>query len=304
MSKRIRHLSRLRAAVLLPVLGLLLSGCAASRAVPTGELLNVEQMGLLDASISETSGLAFGRDAFWTHNDSGDGPSIYRLASNGEVVQSVELLDAVSLDWEEMAASDSNLYVFDCGNNIGHREWMQAYALSWSDLGSGQQQVPSRLLEFRFADAERVHAAYEHDNDCEAAAWVDGEIWLFTKNWSDLNTRLYRLDPNAEGRQALFSEHSFPVNGLITAADYDQQTQTLALLGYTKSRLSPRPFIWMLPVESSEPVWSDARFHWVSPAGQWEAITWHQGDLWLTRESSLLGQAWLGRVRISGNDSY
>lgn len=296
-----RLLAPLRAA-LLPVLTLLMAGCAVSGHSQIAAPLNVEQVALLDESVSETSGLAWGEGAFWTHNDSGDGPRVYRLGEQGKIVSAIELRDAVSLDWEEMAFSDRELFVFDCGNNIGHREWMQMYALSWSSLHSAQDRVPARLVEFRLADTEPVRAAYEHDNDCEAAAVVDDEIWLFTKNWSNQQTRLYRLDPQGAGRQSIVSHLSLPVGGLITAADYNAQTHTLVLLGYTKSRLSPRPFIWLFKVADGTPVWSNARFHWLSPAGQWEAIAWHQGDLWLTRETSLLGQAWLGRIRASDID--
>ncbi len=259
-------------------------------------------MALLDESISETSGLAWGKGAFWTHNDSGDGPRIYRLGLRGEVVKTVQLRDAVSLDWEEMASSSRELFVFDCGNNIGYREWMQMYALDWSSLESLEAQASARLVEFRLADIEPVRAAYEHDNDCEAAAAVNDEIWLFTKNWANQQTRLYRLDPFGAERQSLISQLTLPVAGLITAADYDAQTRTMVLLGYTKSRFSPRPFIWLFRVADGKPVWSNAQFHWLSPAGQWEGIAWHQGDLWLTRETSLLGQAWLGRIRASDID--
>jgi len=276
---------------------LLVAGCASPRGAVGQSELAVEKLALLPAAVSETSGLAWHQGALWTHNDSGDGALIYRLAPDtGAVEQTVRLQDAVNFDWEEMAASTGELFVFDCGNNLGRRGWMQVYAVDRSRLASSAVEVPSRLLEFRFADAGPSEGAYAHDNDCEAATLVNGRLWIFSKNWNNQQTRLYRLNPQDASRQSLRSEGSFPVSGLITSADYDVTTGMLVLLGYTKGRFSSEAFIWLVPVQRDTPVWSSARRHSLAPAGQWEAVAWRNGELWLTRESSLLGQAWLGRV--------
>lgn len=295
-----RVLRALRAAFWLPLLSGLLSGCASVAQMPAGTHLEVEQVALLPEEISETSGIAWQDASLWTHNDSGDGPVLYRLsARTGAVERRVRLQDSINLDWEELAASEQGVYVLDCGNNLGQREWMQAYHVSWQALKGASAR--SELLEFRFADAKPAHAAYAHDNDCEAATVVGRDLWVFTKNWSNQKTRLYRLDTGKAGQQSLQPVATFPVAGLVTAADYDPESSRLALLGYTKSRLLPKPFLWLVPVVEDKPVWSEAQYHSLSPAGQWEAIGWHQGDLWLTRESSLLGQAWLGRIRMNNH---
>lgn len=276
---------------------LLVAGCVSPGGAAAQHELNVEQQALLSDVVSETSGLAWHQGQLWTHNDSGDEALIYRLSpETGQVEQILQLQDAVNFDWEEMAASDSELFVFDCGNNLGRRTWMQVYAIDRSLLASAPAKVPARLIEFRFTDTEPGQGAYAHDNDCEAAAFVNGRLWVFSKNWNNQQTRLYRLNPEGALRQSVRSEISLPVNGLITSADYDSATGMLALLGYTRGRFSSRAFLWLVPVRRNMPVWSDARHYALLPAGQWEAVAWHKGELWLTRESSLLGQAWLGRV--------
>lgn len=287
------------AARLLVAWGLLASGCAAVPATAPHERLVVERRVVLAETIAETSGLAFHSGRLWTHNDSGDGPYLYAFDSvSGEVLARRTLQDAINFDWEALAQDEHFLHVFDCGNNGGRRQWMQIYSLRWDDLVSHDERpVRSRLTEFSFADADSSGGFNRHNHDCEAATVVDGELWVFSKNWQDRQTRLYRLSVDG-GRQALSPQAAYPVEGLITAADYDPDRRQLVLLGYELKRFSVSAFIWLMPVVQGEPDWSRARRHSISPAGQWEAVRWHKDGLWLTRESSLLGQSILGFVPL------
>ena len=280
---------------------ILLAGCAAQPLPEAVTRLEGERRALLPREVAESSGLALHQDEIWTLNDSGGQAQIYRLdPQSGEVLSRRRVQDAINIDWEEMAAGRQQLHLLDCGNNLGRREWLQIYSLDWQELRStpASAAVPSRLLEFRFADAEPETGAYRHNNDCEAAALVHNEIWVFTKNWLDQHTRLYRVDLNGPARQVLRAEARYPVNGLITAADYDERRQQLVLLGYTRGRISSSAFVWTLPVEGNRPDWSQARRYSLAPAGQWEGVVWTEEGLLLSRESSLLGQAWLGTVHL------
>lgn len=281
--------------------GVLLVGCAAPSALAPVDQLQVERRALLPLEVAETSGLARARGELWTLNDSGDQAQIYRLhPQTGAVLATRRIQDAVNIDWEEMAADSQQLHLLDCGNNLGRREWMQIYSLDWSSLRTATEpgEIPSRLLEFRFADAGPTAGAYRHNNDCEAAAVVGEQIWIFSKNWQDQHTRLYKVDLNGASRQSLTAVGRYPANGLITGADYDAGRQQLVLIGYTRGRISSRAFIWTVPVLHNMPDWDRARYYRLSPAGQWEAVVWTEEGLLLSRESSLLGQAWLGVVRL------
>lgn len=289
-----------RAAIRLLVASVLLAGgCASTPLSSSGQVLEVKRLALLAEAISESSGLAAHHGRLFTHNDSGDLPRLYVIdPSNGEVAEDFELRDALNFDWEELAQDERYLHVLDCGNNLGRREWMQVYSVRWSDLAAGRSRgAPSRLTEFGFADAQPSAGAYKHNNDCEAAAMVDGELWVFSKNWQDEQSRLYRFKPDG-GRHRVEAQGSYPVGGLITAADYDPERRLLALLGYTRKRFSSSAFIWLVPVSRGEPDWSGAVRYPISPAGQWEAVLWRPEGLLLTRESSLLGQAWLGLIPL------
>ncbi|GAA0794347.1 hypothetical protein [Marinobacterium sediminicola] len=290
---------RAGAARLLVAMALLAGGCASTMLTTQYPVLSVERTALLVSEISETSGLAAQGSQLWTHNDSGDRPRLYKISpEKGEVVQRRAVLDALNFDWEELAQDRDYLHIFDCGNNAGLREWMQVYSVRWDDLATDTEEaVPSRLTEFRFADAQPSAGVHEHNNDCEAATAVGDELWVFSKNWQDQQTRLYRLSADGE-RHALVSQAAYPVGGLITAADYDPDRQRLVLLGYTRNRFSSSAFIWLIPVVQNAPDWSNARRHPLSPAGQWEAVLWRPDGLVLTRESSLLGQSWLGFIPL------
>lgn len=262
--------------------------------------LQAEPVNALPRIVDESSGLAQRHGRLWTHNDSGHTAHLYELSADGaRVLRRVHPLKSVNIDWEALAQDDTHLYIADCGNNLGDRDWMQIYAVPWGELDRARDQgvVAATQLDFRFRDAEPRARRHDHDNDCEALTVVGDELWLFTKNWRDQHTRLYVLDKHTRTQQ-VSARARFPVNGLITGADYDPVSQRLALVGYTVNRFSSRSFIWLIPVVSGVPDWHRASYHRLQPAGQWEAILWHQGDLLLTRERSILGQAQLARVRL------
>ena len=265
------------------------------------ERLRVERLANLPAEVVESSGLAMRQGRLWTHNDSGHDATLFELTESGDAVRRrVHPLNSVNEDWEALAQDDSTLYIADCGNNLGDRIWMQIYKVELRDLDQSRDQgvVPSERLNIRLADTRPERNRHAHNNDCEALTVVNDELWLFTKNWQDQHTRLYRINKQAPVQQ-LVSSDQFPVGGLITGADYDPVTQRLALIGYRLGFLNVSAFIWLVPVEHNAPNWNEASYHAISPMGQWEAILWHQGDLLVTRESSVLGRAWLGRISLT-----
>src|ERR1044072_2383297 len=83
-----------------------------------------------DKSISESSGLAASRStpgAYWTHNDSGDGPFIYAFDTRGDSLGIFRVTGAKAVDWEDMAADKSYLYIGDIGDNNKARDEVVVY---------------------------------------------------------------------------------------------------------------------------------------------------------------------------------
>lgn len=268
--------------------------------VPLPEWLPAEILANLPTVVKESSGLAMRHGRLWTHNDSGGSATLFELTLAGDAIRRRVLIDnAVNVDWEALAQDDTHLFVADCGNNLGDRTWLTIYKVAWHDLDEQADggTVSAQRLKVRLADAEPQRKRQAHNNDCEALTVVGDELWLFTKNWQDHQTRLYRLDKQAPSQQVA-SSGEFPVKGLITAADYDPETQRLVLLGYRLTLLDLATFIWLIPLADHALIWQQASYHRVSPFGQWEAILWHQGDLLMTQEQSVLGPAMLAVILL------
>ena len=80
-----------------------------------------------DNSLSESSGLSASRltlGAYWTHNDSGDGPFIYAFDTKGATLGVFRVAGAQARDWEDMASGPgpqrgkSYLYLGDTGDIV------------------------------------------------------------------------------------------------------------------------------------------------------------------------------------------
>src|SRR5215211_5767835 len=73
---------------------------------PTGYGPPVTLATVKERAISESSGLVASRqtpDAYWTHNDSGDGPFIYSFDSSGNTLGIFSVNGAQNRDWEDIA---------------------------------------------------------------------------------------------------------------------------------------------------------------------------------------------------------
>src|SRR5689334_11793515 len=77
-------------------------------------------------AINESSGLVASHTspgAYWTHNDSGDGPFIYAIDTRGESLGTFRVTGATNRDWEDIASGPGPqpnrwyLYIGDTGDN-------------------------------------------------------------------------------------------------------------------------------------------------------------------------------------------
>ncbi|ANG63013.1 hypothetical protein A8C75_11325 [Marinobacterium aestuarii] len=270
-------------------------------------MAEVQRLALLPAAVLETSGLAQIEGRLWTLNDSGDDAAIYQLSRDGrDIAKTLYLAGARNIDWESLAVDADTLYIADCGNNRGRREALQLYRIALDALSAPDgSRVEYDVSRFRYGQRLEVKASGDHNFDCEAVTVVEDELWLFSKNRGDGHTELYRLDRRAR-EQAVFPLRSYPVNGLITAADYDPVSRRLVLLGYSRERFFGHSFIWFIPLSNNgnsgqklAPDWSGAQRYRLSTYAQWEAISWDgPSRLVLSAERSPLSDAQLGEIRL------
>ncbi|HMS02075.1 MAG TPA: hypothetical protein PKE51_03835 [Gemmatimonadaceae bacterium] len=159
---------------------------AAARAadLTLSALRDVEVSGELeDASLRETSGLAPSAQVpglFWTHNDSGNAPTLFVIDDRGRSHGRVTLTGATNRDWEAIAVGPCNaadcVYVGDVGDNAARRPLVTLWRVPEPAVpGPGRTGVaaPVDSLTVRYPDGA-------HDVE---AMWVDGrgDTWLVTK---------------------------------------------------------------------------------------------------------------------------
>ena len=143
-------------------------------------------------SINESSGLVASRTtpgAYWTHNDSGDGPFIYAFDSTGETLGVFKVTGAQARDWEDMSAgpgpqpNKSYLYVGDIGDNNEKRSEVVVYRFLEPDLKpSDKNSTKTNPRATERAEAIRlVYPDGKPDAETLMVHPQTGNIYIMTK---------------------------------------------------------------------------------------------------------------------------
>jgi hypothetical protein len=136
--------------------------------------------------IEESSGLALCtnvENAIWTHNDSGNPPEVFLLATSGKLLATTKLDGARNIDWEAMCQATvdgkSYLVIGDVGDNEAKRSsyCLYVYPEPHTVTQTNEKTVPTKI-EFTYPDGPR---------NCEAIAFDAStkEIWLIEKRYVD-----------------------------------------------------------------------------------------------------------------------
>lgn len=157
---------------------------------PTAKTLCAQRVAVVEARSSfasprvrESSGVAVSRrnpGVLWTHNDSGDGPTLYATDLSGRDRGMVHVLGAEAVDWEDIAVGPCPerdawcVFIADTGDNEERRPGAALYVLPEPDLAGGTARgAEARRIVVEFAGGPR---------DVEALA-VDGggTAWFISK---------------------------------------------------------------------------------------------------------------------------
>lgn len=198
---------------------------------------------VLEDKISETSGLIYWENRFWTMNDDTD-IAIHALDTLSEkILESYDLKKTINRDWEEISQDESYLYMGDFGNNVN---------ANCKDLHILRVEKKSLLLKKPVIDT--IYFSYENqtdfsiiksnktDFDAEAFLVSSDSIFVFTKQWTSKKTSLYGF-PKTPGNYVAQLKTTFNVNGLVTGATYLEDKKIIVLCGYSKLQM---PFIYLL----------------------------------------------------------
>lgn len=187
------------------------------------------------SELNETSGLINLNGEIWTHTDNGGKTELYLFdTSDGNIIRTVDIKEANNTDWEDIAFDESYVYIGDFGNNYGSRTNLNIYRIKRQDLASSNE-VEAKKIEFSYSNQTSFEPSYHNTNfDCEAMISAGDKLFLFTKNWIDNQTNVYKL-PNKPGEHTAEYLFSFDVGCLISGAEWHPSLNNLYLIGYNQS---------------------------------------------------------------------
>lgn len=233
----------------------------------------------LAEEVNETSGLIFFDGNIWTFNDSRGEPEIYRIEKeSGKIIQTVRIENASNVDWEDITQDESFVYVGDFGNNRGNRKDLKIYKVAKEKIASKKKtKVLAEIIEFSYEDQETfIEKNRKHNYDCESIISHGDSLIIFSKNWGDAKTRMYKMSKEP-GNYKLSPLDSYDVDGLITGADVNNKNELL-LVGY-KDHL---PFIYLFADFSGEGLRSGKAYRVNFPGlqdAQTEGIIWKDDNV-------------------------
>lgn len=242
--------------------------------------------GNLPSSLLENSGIVYWNSRIWTHNDGGNTPELFEMDTVGNVIRTVNITNATNIDWEDIAQDNNYIYVGDFGNNAsGNRTDLRIYRVSKADLLAGNS-VNADVINFHYADQTDFTALPGNTTnfDCESMIIYNGNVYLFTKQWTALGTSVYSvpITPGTWAAQKV-SSNTAPA-GLVTGADVAEAQRSIALCGYTSGGAR---FLYLLYDFSGVDFFSgNKRYITLNNFGQTEGIAFKNPEyVFISRES-------------------
>lgn len=217
---------------------------AHQRATP---LWNVSQVkGTITArALNESSGLAIAPqlpDILWSHNDSGDAPSLYAIARDGRLLGRVELRGIPAYDIEDIAAGPCTpgaarwcLFVADIGDNRHVRRYVRIYRFPLPNADA-PTHAPLNVEHIDYVQ----YPNGAHDAEALAVHPHTGARWIVQKTKSGKSAVFVlpegtssATSPLVMTQAAVFHIHGASgVGRLVTAADFANDGRCLALRTY------------------------------------------------------------------------
>lgn len=193
---------------------------------------DISKLTNLSDDIAETSGLIFFDDRLVTHNDSGGMNALYEInTGDGNISRTVIIQNASNIDWEDICNDDDYIYIGDFGNNNGNRTDLRIYKVLKTDY-LNSEQVSAQLIEFSYEDQTDFSSSPNNtDFDAEALISFGSDLYIFTKNWVDRRTNIYKISKNP-GTYSAQKIDEFDAEGLITGGTFNPLTQKVILTGY------------------------------------------------------------------------
>ncbi len=193
---------------------------------------NIETIGVLPADLNESSGLIYYNNRLITHNDSGNEAVLYEFdAETLEILRTITILGVTNTDWEDITQDDAFIYIGDIGNNNGDRGDLGILRISKADYDSSDN-VNAERINFMYEDQTDFTTTPNSDFDAEALFSLGDDLIVLTKQWQQLGTVAYRI-PKTPGTFLAERAGFNQIDGLVTGASFNSDTNTLNVVGYS-----------------------------------------------------------------------
>lgn len=198
---------------------------------------DIVQLGVLDNTVMESSGLIYSNGRLITLNDSGNTPQLFELSPiDGNILRTITVSNAENRDWEDLAQDESYIYIGDFGNNNGDRTDLNIHRIAKMQY-ENSTIVTAEQISFVYEDQVDFTTSPNSNWDAEALFVFEDNLIVLTKQWQDMGTVAYRI-PKVPGDYSAVRMDSYQVDGLVTGATYNESLQKLVLVGYSQL-LSP-----------------------------------------------------------------
>lgn len=258
----------------------------------------------LPSKVNETSGLLFLDGKIITHNDSGDAANLYEIDSlSGNLLRTINIDNATNVDWEDITEDESHIYIGDIGNNNGTRTDLKIYKIKKSDF-LNNNSVSAEIISFSYEDQIDFSSSNTHNFDAEAFVFNDNSFFIFTKNWGDFKTNVYKI-PSTIGTHTAIKVSSANTEGLITGATISNNnfylcgsnTSFIPFIIYISQNRTPGDDLFNSGFEKHN---LDAQLQY----SQIEAITrFDNGKFYLSREAVNFSSINLKQILFEFSDS-
>jgi hypothetical protein len=198
---------------------------------------------VMSREIVEASGLATSRthaDVLWVHNDSGDAPRTFAIASDGSTLAEIAIDVPIAVDWEDMALGPGPgdgvdfLYFGDIGDNGEIRANITIHRVSEPDPSLGDAtitDVTSLVLEY---------PDDSHNAETLLSDPTTGDLFVVTKAESGMSIVFRAAFPHDDGAtielesvaEIAFGSDALPGSPLATGGDIAADGSLVAIRTY------------------------------------------------------------------------
>ena len=169
----------------------LLSVCGALVASAQPVFSNAVALGTIDfGELRQASGIAASRNnpgVLWTHNDSGDGPRIFAIDTQGQQLGTYNLSGVSQVDYEDIAIGPgpvtnvSYLFLGDIGDNNAKRDSIVIYQIPEPAVYLRQAARPPTVNVTGFRSLALAYPDGAHNAEALMVDPISGDLFIGTK---------------------------------------------------------------------------------------------------------------------------